>query len=105
MRRLIALTGAAMLTLTLTVPSAGASEAAGRDAAVAIVGEDLTTYPRADFQSKREVRCVARGLVDALGLRRLRAMGLDVADEEPPRLYVPHLRESERTTVARVYEG
>jgi hypothetical protein len=74
------------------------------DAAVDVVVADMQAYPRADFRSDDERRCVAEQVVDAIGLDRLREVGLDVDQAGPPSLWQPKLTRAEGNAVYAAYD-
>jgi hypothetical protein len=73
--------------------------------AVEVMMSGLTAYPRADFQSQQQVRCVAEGVVGRFGTERLQELGLDVATRTAPMLHVPGLTAPERYDLAAAYEA
>jgi hypothetical protein len=76
----------------------------GEDAAVSIVAADMEAYPRAEFRNAGERRCVAEQVVDAIGLDRLREVGLDVGQARPPSLWQPKLTRAEGDAVYAAYD-
>jgi hypothetical protein len=78
----------------------------GRDRAlgVEVVAAGLTDYPRAELRSDDEVRCVAEGIVDGLGIERLAELGLDVDAEEGPLLYGPDMTGDDADAVYAAYD-
>lgn len=100
-----------LLALSLGVVPAGAGSSAVAQAppddgggAVEVIASGLIAEPRADFDSVRQARCVARGLVHRLGIRRLEELRLDSDEGQVPVLSVPGLTEAERHRVAVAYD-
>jgi hypothetical protein len=103
--------GLCAFTLSIGFAATGAGahtakpEPRDRAHAVAVVSMGLTEYPRADFESEPQVRCVAKGIVNRFGIDRLQELGLDLDAQQGPRLYVPGLTERERGRVAAAYDA
>jgi hypothetical protein len=83
---------------------AGCSDGSEHDAAVALVAADLVAYPRAELRSDEESACVARGIVERLGIDRLEALGLDLGARQAPRLYGDDLTQDEGDEVYAAYD-
>lgn len=107
MSRLHAVLGLLVLPLALFP---GARDAVAREGPdhtemLDIVSSGLTEEPRADFESDRQVRCVARRIVKRLGIERLEALGLDTDQRVPPRLYEPGVTSDDRDRIYAAYDG
>jgi hypothetical protein len=87
-----------------TEPAMAGESAGDRAAAVDVIAQDLLAYPRAEFTSDEEPRCVADAVVDGLGLERLTRVGLDIDTGKAPTLWQPELTEAEGDVVYAAYD-
>jgi hypothetical protein len=93
------------LVLLASTRDAVAKERPDRIEVLEVIGVGLTEEPRADFESDRQVRCVARRIVKKLGIARLEALGLDAERRVAPRLYEPGLTPDDRNRVFAAYDS
>jgi hypothetical protein len=81
-----------------TVETTEAAEAAD------VMASAMSAHARADFRSEDDARCVARGVVDGLGVERLEELGLDVVRRRGPELTVPPMTADEGDAVYAAYD-
>ena len=87
-----------------TDPAMPGESASDRAAAVDVIARDLLAYPRAEFTSDEDPRCVADAIVDRVGLERLTELGLDIETDDAPTLWQPELTEAEGDVVYAAYD-
>jgi hypothetical protein len=84
--------------------AAGAHDPSDEDRTVGVMVSAMTEHARADFRTEQDARCVARGVVDGLGIDRLEELGLDVGRRRGPELTVPPMTDAEGDLVYAAYD-